>query len=141
MYFRFFKLHLGSKRSAGQPKAIYSEVPKKLAAGKHPAANTTRRPMGMAVLCQLIRRTPSCIRAQQTQAAVSPLFVCPIDQQEVLRILSTPIFFSCLDYSRENAFWQEVREKTIFFVYSSPVFHSRWDFPVCATEFPLCGKH
>ncbi|MCI6228699.1 MAG: hypothetical protein MR636_08250 [Clostridiales bacterium] len=46
MYFRFFKLHLGSKRSAGQPKAIYSEVPKKLAAGTHPAANTICRPHG-----------------------------------------------------------------------------------------------
>ncbi len=28
MYFLFFKLHWGSKRSAAQPKTIYSEVPK-----------------------------------------------------------------------------------------------------------------
>ena len=30
MYFRFFKLRLGSKRSADQPKAIYSEVPQQI---------------------------------------------------------------------------------------------------------------
>ena len=133
MYFRFFKLHLGSKRSAGQPKAIYSEVPKKLAAGTHPAANTTRRPMGMAVLCQLIRRTPSCIRAQQTQAAVSPLFVSPHRSARSIAhpFNSNPYRF--LDYSRENVFCQEVPEKTLFFVYSSTIFHSKRVFPICTT--------
>lgn len=86
--------------------------------------------MGMAALCQLIRRTPSCIRAQQTQSAVSPLFVSPHRSARSIAhpFNSNPYRF--LDYSRENVFWQEVPEKTLFFVYSSTIFHSKRVFPM-----------
>jgi hypothetical protein len=64
-----------------------------MAAGSHPAAtNEHFSPMGTASLSRLKESALPAFRAQQNEATVSPLFLCcPSNQQEVVRILSSPI--------------------------------------------------
>jgi len=63
-----------------------------LAAGKHPAANTTCHPLGMASTMPVDSADKFLHQgATNPSSRLAASLYCPTYQQEVLRILSTPI--------------------------------------------------
>lgn len=83
-----------------------------MAAGKHPAANKSNRSLSGRSIIMSVETVHTFLHQGITKPSrnFAALSYCPIDQQEVVRILSTPILISWHHYSRQVDFRQEYIE-------------------------------
>ena len=83
-----------------------------MAAGKHPAANKSNRSLSGRSIIMSVETVHTFLHQGITKPSrnFAALSYCPIDQQEVVRILSTPILISWHHYNRQVDFRQEFIE-------------------------------